>query len=151
MYVQLCNPTDWSPPASSVHGILQARILERVSHSLLQGFEPRYPALQAHLYYLSHEGSEGMQKYQCSHGAWTWFLLGGCVYLFDTHLWVLLQELRLPPRWRMVNSAWANHVDPTLEPEGWWLWFLKLHPVTSPAVNPEESHTACGPLSKSCL
>ena len=27
----LCNPTDCSPPGSSVHGILQARILERVA------------------------------------------------------------------------------------------------------------------------
>ena len=27
----LCNPMDYSPPASSVHGILQARILEWVA------------------------------------------------------------------------------------------------------------------------
>ena len=27
----LCNPMDCSPPGSSVHGILQARILERVA------------------------------------------------------------------------------------------------------------------------
>ena len=26
--VRLCNPLDYSPPGSSVHGILQARILE---------------------------------------------------------------------------------------------------------------------------
>ena len=32
----LCNPMDGSPPGSSVHGILQARILVG-SHSLLQG------------------------------------------------------------------------------------------------------------------
>ena len=30
----LCNPLDWSPPASSVHGIFQARILEWVAISL---------------------------------------------------------------------------------------------------------------------
>ena len=24
----LCNPVNWSPPGSSIHGILQARILE---------------------------------------------------------------------------------------------------------------------------
>ena len=29
--LNLCNPTDHSPPGSSVHGILQARILERVA------------------------------------------------------------------------------------------------------------------------
>ena len=27
----LCDPMDWSPPDSSVHGISQARILERVA------------------------------------------------------------------------------------------------------------------------
>ena len=27
----LCNPTDWGPPGSSVHGILQARTLEWVA------------------------------------------------------------------------------------------------------------------------
>ena len=27
----LCDPMDWRPPGSSVHGILQARILERVA------------------------------------------------------------------------------------------------------------------------
>ena len=30
-HIQLCNPVDCSPPDSSVHGILQARILEWVA------------------------------------------------------------------------------------------------------------------------
>ena len=33
----LCNPIDCSPPGSSVHGILQARILERVTISSSRG------------------------------------------------------------------------------------------------------------------
>ena len=33
----LCNPTDCSPPGSSVHGILQARILEWVAISSSRG------------------------------------------------------------------------------------------------------------------
>ena len=33
----LCNPMDWSPPVSPVHGVFQARILETVSHSLFRG------------------------------------------------------------------------------------------------------------------
>ena len=47
----LCDPLDCSPPGSSVHGILQARILEWVAISLLQGdlpdpgIEPVSPAL----------------------------------------------------------------------------------------------------------
>ena len=33
----LCNPVDWSLPGSSVHGILQARILEWVAISFTWG------------------------------------------------------------------------------------------------------------------
>ena len=51
----LCNPMDCSPPASSVHGISQARILEYWSGLLFTflgdlpdpGIEPRSLALQA--------------------------------------------------------------------------------------------------------
>ena len=53
----LCDPVDCSPPGSSIHGILQARILEWVAisfsrgSSLTQGSNPgielRSPALQA--------------------------------------------------------------------------------------------------------
>ena len=32
----LCDPVDCSPPGSSVHGILQARILERVAISVVK-------------------------------------------------------------------------------------------------------------------
>ena len=47
----LCNPIDCSPPGSSVHGILQARILEWVAMPPPgdlpnTGIEPRSPALQ---------------------------------------------------------------------------------------------------------
>ena len=48
----LCDPVDRSPPVSSVHGILQAGILEWVAISFSRGssrsrIEPRSPALQA--------------------------------------------------------------------------------------------------------
>ena len=38
--VRLCNPMDCSPPGSSVHGILQARILEWVAISSSRGSPP---------------------------------------------------------------------------------------------------------------
>ena len=46
----LCDPMDCSPPGSSVHGILQARIMEWVAIPFSrdppdQGIEPRSPAL----------------------------------------------------------------------------------------------------------
>ena len=47
-----CNPVDCSPPGSSIHGILQARILEWVAISFSRessqpGIEPTSPAMQA--------------------------------------------------------------------------------------------------------
>ena len=36
----LCDPVDCSPPGSSVHEILQARILEWVATALFQGIFP---------------------------------------------------------------------------------------------------------------
>ena len=38
--VQLCDPVDCSPPGSSVHGILQARILEGVAIPSCRGSSP---------------------------------------------------------------------------------------------------------------
>ena len=49
----LCDPMDYSPSGSSIHGILQARILEWVAIFFPRGglpnsgIEPRSPALQA--------------------------------------------------------------------------------------------------------
>ena len=44
----LCDPMDYSPPGSSVHGILQPRLLEWVAMASSRGSsQPRSPALQA--------------------------------------------------------------------------------------------------------
>ena len=51
----VCDPMDWGSPSASVHGILQARILEWVAISFSRkemdlpnpGIKPRTPALQA--------------------------------------------------------------------------------------------------------
>ena len=67
----LCDPMDCSPPGSSVHGILQARILEWGSHSVLKGIFPiqgSNPGLlhcRQILYCLSHQRSPYVWKY-CS-------------------------------------------------------------------------------------
>ena len=50
--IQLCSPRDYSPPGSSVHGILQARILEWVAILFSRdlpnpGIKPGSPTLQA--------------------------------------------------------------------------------------------------------
>ena len=51
-YPSLCEPMDYSPPGSSVHEILQARILEWVAVPFSgdlpnPGIKPKFPALQA--------------------------------------------------------------------------------------------------------
>ena len=61
----LCDPVDYSPPSSLVHGILQARILEWLpfpspGHLLDPGIEPKSPvspALQAPSLPQSHQES----------------------------------------------------------------------------------------------
>ena len=58
-----CDPIDCSLPGSSVHGILQARILEWVAVSSSRGFfptqgsNPGLPLCRRILYHLSHQGS----------------------------------------------------------------------------------------------
>ena len=41
LYLTLCDPMDCSPPGSSVHGILQSRILEGVVISFSRGSYPK--------------------------------------------------------------------------------------------------------------
>ena len=59
----LCDPMDCSLPGSSVHGILQARILEWLTFPSpggifpIQGSNPRLPCCKQILYRLSHQGS----------------------------------------------------------------------------------------------
>ena len=48
----LCNPVDRSPPGSSVHGILQARILEWAA--MPSSRELSWPRDQTHISYLLH-------------------------------------------------------------------------------------------------
>ena len=63
--VRLCGPVDSGPPDSSVHGILQARILKWVAMSSARGssqpkiepMSPESPAFQADSLPLSHQES----------------------------------------------------------------------------------------------
>ena len=65
----LCDPMDCSLPGSSVHGILQTRILEWVAMASTGYFpnpeiKSRSPALRQILYHLSHQGSPNV-SYSC--------------------------------------------------------------------------------------
>ena len=58
----LCDPVDYSPPGCSVHGILQATMLEWVAISfskgifLTQGLNPGLPCCRQILYWVNHQG-----------------------------------------------------------------------------------------------
>ena len=54
--VQLCDPTDYTPPGSSVHEILQARILEWVA--MLSSRGSSQPRDQTHVSYVSCIGGQ---------------------------------------------------------------------------------------------
>ena len=63
----LCDPTDCSPPGSSVHGISQARILEWVAFPspgdlLDPGMEPVSPALAGDSLPLSHWEAHSLDR-----------------------------------------------------------------------------------------
>ena len=64
----LCDPMNYSPPGSSVHGIFQARILEWVAISFSRGSsQPRDPTWgllhsRQILYSLSHQGSPDLHE-----------------------------------------------------------------------------------------
>ena len=73
----LCDPMDCHPPGSSVHGILQAKILEWVAMPLLQGIfltaikpvSPATLALQDDSLLLSHWGSPIWAETYVSHSS----------------------------------------------------------------------------------
>ena len=54
----LCDPTDYSPPGSSAHGILQARILEWVAISFSR--VSSWPSDQTHVSYVSCIGRDSL-------------------------------------------------------------------------------------------
>jgi len=69
-YTTLKDPMDCSPPSSSVHGILQARVLEWVAISFSRdlpdlGIEPGSPVFQADVLTSEPPGSPycSLQKY----------------------------------------------------------------------------------------
>ena len=79
----LCDPMEYSPPGSSVHGILQPRTLEWVAISFSRGSsQPRdWTQVLLHcrqtLYHLSHKGSLSSHLFVC-------------MYIHYTHIYVFI-------------------------------------------------------------
>ena len=78
-YLTLCNPTDCSLPGSSVHGILQARILEWVAIPSSKGYSP--PRDQTHLHLL-----------HCRWSLYCWTTRETHIFLYITNIWIYLKS-----------------------------------------------------------
>ena len=70
-HVRLCDPMHWSPPGFFVHGILQIRILEWVSHFLPNsGIKPTISYISCTgkqvLYHYRHLGSPSLECLYCN-------------------------------------------------------------------------------------
>ena len=90
----LCDPMDSSPPGSSVHGILQARILEWVAMPSSRGFsQPR----------------DRMYRWE----SWTikgWALKNWCI-------WIVVLE-------KTLENPWDNKEMQPVSPKGTQPWML---------------------------
>ena len=111
----LCNLTDYIYPSdSSVPGIFQARILEWVSHSLLQGIfltQRSNLGLLHHrqsLYHLSHQGSQCM----CNFISYSLGKIKSCDH---TQLWRKLKH---------VVAGYLVPYKPQSCDYGWRPWLL---------------------------
>ena len=96
----LCDPLDSSPPGSSVHGLLQARILEWVSISFSRGIFPTQGLnlnllhCKQMLYCLSHQGSPHFYSRQ------QWpptYLLFQTLHTWVTPFWPMRCKQKLNP------------------------------------------------------
>ena len=100
----LCNPMDCSPLGSSVHGILQARILEWVAIPFFRGVFHTHGSnlgllhCRPILYHLSHEG-----KIKCCVPPHSLFRVSEITPVFYSRwLWSRRQGFPFPPPWTPV-------------------------------------------------
>ena len=119
--VQLCNPKDHSPPGSSVHVILQARILECVAISFSRGSSRpvplMYPVLAACSWPLAPPGKPCM----IPHTGFTYCISTKCKLICSDRgkpVIALGQGERLGGRMEGRNTKKKGNV------QGWWTYSL---------------------------
>ena len=117
----LCDPMDCSLPGSSVHGILQARILERVaipfSRDLLDpGIEPRSPVFRQILYHLNHQRSPYLYLYLYIPDFMVAQTVKRLLTMQETRVWSLGREDPLEKEMATHSSTLAWKIPWTEEP-----------------------------------
>ena len=112
----LCDPVDCSLPSSSVHGILQARILEWVAISFSRGssnpgIEPGFPALEADALTSEPPGKLGKLKWLI-----TLVLVDVPYEVYEMTFQVCHLAIRLKDNikdWRSWETLWSRPIDIT--------------------------------------
>ena len=108
----LCDPVDCSPPGSSVHGILQARILEWVAISFSRG------------------SSQPRDRIQVSHIAGRHFNLWATREAHSPEV----TDLLLRSLWQKVNPMLSWRAEPCLRLGS--SWFQRLSPASRGSLQP---------------
>ena len=105
----LCDPRNCSPPDSSVHGIIQARILEWVAIFLLQGIFPTQRS-NLHLLWLLHWQADSLPLGKPSYGQCTILNAVEDVGMKDTMFLTLLVQPEIHI-YTTTFSESCNHSD----------------------------------------
>ena len=129
--VWLCDPTDCSPPGSSVHGILQARILEWVTISFSRdfgnpGIKPVSSAL-AGKFFTDREALLVMLTFINDFRCWHLKPSSHLMVLYtDNHCLNQLFHLELQNCYFLILSFMKSHTSPLFHVAGQfffpWLW-----------------------------
>ena len=92
----LCDPVDYSPSGSSVHGILQARILEWVAMPSCRGSSR--PRDRTHVSHVSCIGRRGLYHWLCQGSPifTAYFIPNSLYFFFSNHSSVFLSS---SPSW----------------------------------------------------
>ena len=112
----LCNPMDWSPPGSSVHGIFQARILESVAISYCRGFSR--PKDQTRIPCISYTGKSIL--YHCT--TWEAWYSGHVYWSESVSNWLTLGRKGLSLlHWLLISLIDWTALKMIVMPLGPWL------------------------------
>ena len=100
--LQLCNPMDCSPPGSSVHGVLQARILVWVAISFSRGSSP--PRSGTWVSCIAGRFFDGL-----SHQGSLYYIYVSIIYIYI--LGCLHWNIKIAKKQFTVNISWISEVE----------------------------------------
>ena len=130
LYLTLCDPMDCSPPGSSVHGILKARILERVAISFSRGSSQ--PRDQTQVFriagrhfnlWATREAQLELKHIEKSYSPWNSIF----VIKKKSNKWCLLTDLRkVSASMKPMGTLKPEIPSPTTIPQDWHVVVIGL-------------------------